>query len=85
MDITGIVGVLLIILMVIALIVVVYLLYLIFELSVSIKKRKKIMKRNEDHLKYHINRLDVMNKSLHNNVPEMVEKLKEISKDKKHE
>lgn len=82
MDMTEIIGVLLIILIVIALIVVVYLLYLIFELSVSIKKRKNTMKREEDELKYHINRLDVMNKSLHNNIPEMVEKLKEIDKNK---
>lgn len=85
MDMTEIVGVLLIIYSVIALIVVVFLLSLLFEDSFFVKKRKKMMECNEDGLKYHINRLDVMNKSLHNNVPEMVEKLKDINKNKKHE
>ena len=80
MDMTEIVKVLLTFNLVIALSLMVYVLYLTYNYRIFIEKRKNTMKLNEDHLKYHINRLYVMNKSLHDDVPEMFEKLKEISK-----
>lgn len=72
MDMTEIVKVLLIVNLMIALALMVYVLYLTYNYKVFIKKRKKTMKREEDKLKYHINRLDVMNKSLNDDVAGMI-------------
>lgn len=72
MDMTEIVKVLLIVNLMISLALMVYVLYLTYNYKVFIKKRKKTMKRNEDHLKYHINRLDLMNKSLNDDVAGMI-------------